>query len=157
MNPQVAGVPCQVAGDRQCASGCAVCRMRPFADAFTLVEVMVALFIFFMAVFTILGVVSNALRTARVLQRKSVDAGMVAAQISITNQLSEQLETGDFEDMYPDHDWTRDVYEVGTNGLFQVDIVVQRRSGSEPVESKMSILLFRPGSPPGSLSRGVPR
>lgn len=157
MNPQVAGVRSQVAGGKRCASSYAAGGRRRFAEAFTLVEVMVALFIFFMAVFTILGVVSNALRNARILQRKSVDAGMVAAQISITNQLSEQLETGDFEDMYPDHDWTRDIYEVGTNGLFQVDMVVQRRSGNEPVESKMSILLFRPGSPPGSLSRGVPR
>lgn len=113
------------------------------------------MFIFFMAVFTILGVISNSLRNARMLQRKSVDAGMVAAQVSLTNRLSEQFETGDFEEMYPDHEWTRDTYEVGTNRLFQVDILVQRRSGNRPVESRMSILLFRPESPPGSLSRGV--
>ena len=125
--------------------------------AFTLVEVMIAMFIFFMAVFTILGVLSNALRNARVLQRKSVDAGMVAAQITLTNALTEQLETGDFEDMYPDYEWTRDIYEVATNSLFQVDMIVQRRSGNAPVESKLSILLYRPGSPPGSMSRGVPR
>ena len=124
-------------------------------SAFTLVEVMIALFIFFMAVFTILGVISNSLRNARLLQRKSVDAGMVAAQVSLTNRLTEQFETGDFEEMYPDHEWTRDTYEVGTNRLFQVDILVQRRSGNQPVESRMSILLFRPESPAGSLSRGV--
>lgn len=115
------------------------------------------MFIFFMAVFTILGVISNALRNARMLQRKSVDAGMVAAQVTLTNQLTEQLETGDFEEMYPDYEWTRDIYEVGTNSLFQVDMIVQRRSGNAPVESKLSILLFRPGSPPGSISRGVLR
>ena len=127
--------------------------------AFTLIEVMIAMFIFFMVVFTILGVIANALRNARMLQRKSVDAGMVAAQVTLTNALTEQLETGDFEDLcpgvYPDYGWTRDVYEVGTNSLFQVDMIVQRRSG--PVESKLSILLFRPGSPPGSMSRGVLR
>ena len=126
-------------------------------SAFTLIEVMIAMFIFFMAVFTILGVISNALRNARMLQRKTVDAGMVAAQVTLTNSLTEQLETGDFEEMYPDYDWTRDIYEVGTNSLFQVDMIVQRRSGGGPVESKMSILLFRPGSPPGSMSRGVLR
>jgi type II secretory pathway pseudopilin PulG len=141
-------------GESPAAQATSFGRLR---SAFTLVEVMIALFIFFMAVFTILGVISNALRNARLLQRKSVDAGMVAAQISLTNRLVEKFETGDFEDMYPDHEWTRDTYEVGTNGLFQVDMVVQRRSGNEPVESKMSILLFRPESPPGSLSHGVLR
>ena len=122
-------------------------------SAFTLVEVMIAMFIFFMAVFTILGVISNALRNARTLQRKTVDAGMVAAQISLTNKLTEQLESGDFEDMYPDFDWTRDTYEVATNSLFQVDILVQRKSGNAAIESKMAILLYRPGSPPGSMTR----
>jgi type II secretion system protein I len=124
--------------------------------AFTLIEVMIALMIFFTAVFTILGVVSNALRNARALQRKTVDAGMVAAQISITNRLTEAMESGDFEDLYRDFEWTRDTYEVATNGLFQVDMVVQRKS-TGAVESKMAILLYRPESPPGSLSRGIPR
>lgn len=130
---------------------------RLAARAFTLIEVMVALLIFFMAVFTILGLISNTLRNARALQRKNVDSGMVAAQLSLTNRLSEQLEEGDFGDAYPDHKWTSDTYEVGTNGLFQVDILVQRQGGNNPIESKMSILLFRPESPQGGLSRGVPR
>ena len=126
-------------------------------SAFTIVEVMIAMFIFFMATFTILGLLANALRNARLLQRKTVDAGMVAAQISLTNKLTEQLETGDFEDMYPDFEWTRDVYEVATNSLFQVDILVQKRTANAPIESKMAILLYRPGSPPGGMSRGVMR
>jgi Tfp pilus assembly protein PilV len=126
-------------------------------SAFTIVEVMIAMFIFFMATFTILGLLANALRNARLLQRKTVDAGMVAAQISLTNKLTEQLETGDFEDMYPDFEWTRDVYEVATNSLFQVDILVQKRTANAPIESKMAILLYRPGSPPGGMSRGVLR
>ena len=126
-------------------------------SAFTLVEVMIAMFIFFMAVFTILGVISGALRNARALQRKTVDAGMVAAQISLTNKLTEQLETGDFEDMYPEYGWTRDIYEVATNSLFQVDILVQKRAGNSPIESKTAILLYRPGSPAGGMSRGMVR
>jgi general secretion pathway protein I len=120
------------------------------ADAFTLVEVMIALGIFFMAMFAILGLVSNSLRNARALQRKTVDCGMVAAELSLTNKLTEGLETGDFGDLYPDYEWTRDIYEAETNRLFQVDMIVQRRSGGA-VESKMSILLFRPESPPGSM------
>jgi hypothetical protein len=142
MNFNVASDRCQVTG-----SG------RHHKTAFTLVEVMVALGIFFMAMFTILGLISNSLRNARALQRRTVDAGMVAAELSLTNKLTEGLETGDFGDLYPEFEWTRDIYEAGTNGLFQVDMIVQRRAGGA-VESKMSILLFRPESPQGSLSRG---
>ena len=119
------------------------------SKAFTLVEVMIALGIFFMAMFAILGLVSNALRNARALQRKTVDCGMVAAELSLTNKLTEGLEARDFGDLYLDYEWTRDIYEAETNRLFQVDMIVQRRSGGA-VESKMSILLFRPESPPGS-------
>lgn len=116
--------------------------------AFTLVEVMVALGIFFMAVFAILGVMSTALRNARALQQKSVDAGMVAAEMSLTNAITEGLESGDFGDMYPGYTWTRDAYEVGTNGLFQVDIIVQKPEGT--LESQMSIFLYRPQSQAGA-------
>jgi type II secretion system protein I len=122
-------------------------------SAFTLIEVMIALGIFFMAMFAILGLVANALRNARALQRKTVDCGMVAAQLSLTNKLTEGMESDDFGDMYPDFEWTRDIYEVQSNHLYKVDMVVQRKSGG-PVESKMSILLFRPDSPPGSLDAG---
>lgn len=132
--------------------------VRHRSAAFSLIEVMVALAIFFMAVFAILGLMSTVLKNARGLQnKKSVDAGLVAAELSITNKLTEGLESGDFGDLYPDHHWTRDSYEVATNGLFQVDIIVQRGSGSGPVESKMSILLFRPESAGGSLSGGLMR
>jgi Tfp pilus assembly protein PilV len=131
--------------------------LRRACLAYTLVEVMIALLIFFVAVFAILGLVSNSLRNARALQRRQVDCGMVAAQISLTNRLAEEFVSGDFEDMYPDYEWSSDTYEVATNGLFQVDMIVQRRSGNQAVESKMSILLYRPESPAGSLSRGVPR
>lgn len=121
--------------------------------AFTLVEVMIALGIFFMAMFAILGLVATSLRSARALQRQPVDAGMVAAELSLTNKLTEGLETGDFGDLHPGYEWSRDIYEVGTNGLYQADMIVQRRSDGA-VESKLSILLFRPESPQGSLSRG---
>ena len=52
---------------------------------------------------------------------------------------------------YQDYTWTYDIEEVQTNKLFQVDFIVQRDSGGKPVVSKMSILLFRPASPAGSL------
>jgi len=48
-------------------------------SAFTLLEVMIACGIFFIAMFAILGLVSNCLRNARALRHIEVDAGMVAA------------------------------------------------------------------------------
>ena len=126
-------------------------RMR----AFSLLEVMIAVGIFFLALFSILGLVSQMLRNARAIQmKKGVDCGMVASQTSNTNKLTEELRSGDFEEIYQGYEWTTDTYEVNSNALFQVDMIVQRGSGSAPVESKMSILLYRPESPPGSISKG---
>ena len=116
--------------------------------AFTLVEVMIALGIFFIAVFAILGVMTTGLRNARALQQKTVDAGMVAAELSMTNAITEGLDSGDFGNMYPGYTWTRDAYEVGTNGLFQVDIIVQQPSGD--LDAQMSIFLYRPQSQAGA-------
>src|SRR5712691_7651775 len=75
--------------------------------AFTLLEVMIALGIFFMAMFTILALVSNTLRNARSLQETEVDPGMLAAQLSLTNRITEGSESGDFGDVYRDYTWDR--------------------------------------------------
>jgi hypothetical protein len=107
---------------------------------------MIACGIFFMAVFAILAMISGVLRNARSLRRVELDAGMVAAQVSNTNKLYEGSESGDFGNMYPDYSWDSDRYEVGTNGLWQVDIIVRRRGMQKPVDV-MSIWLFRPESP----------
>jgi len=85
--------------------------MLPRSRAFTLLEVMIACGIFFMATFAILGLVSNTLRNARRLQRIEVDAGMAAAQvyqIMRTNRQAEVSLSGDFGDSYPDYSWTAD-------------------------------------------------
>ncbi len=129
-------------------------RWRAGQKAFSLFEVMVAIGIFFMAVFAILGMISNTLRNARWIQQTTVDAAMIASQLSLTNRLYEEPDTGDFGDLYPNYEWTSDTTEVASNCLFQVDFLVQRRSGQRQVESTMSILFFRPDSPPGSLDKG---
>ena len=122
--------------------------LRSGRAAFSLLEVMIAGGIFFMAVFAILAMVSSLLSNARSLRRTELDAGMVAAQISITNKLSEGTESGDFGKMYPGYSWEADEYEVGTNGLWQVDIVVHRAGLQKPADV-MSIWLFRPESQSG--------
>ena len=82
---------------------------------------------------------------------------VLAATLSLTNQLIEGSESGDFKDLcgdlYRDYSWGRDVYEVGSNGLFRVDFYVinDKRAGAEP--AKMSVMLYRPQSPPGSATR----
>jgi Tfp pilus assembly protein PilV len=114
--------------------------------AFTLLEVMIACGIFFMATFAILGLVSNTLRNARSLQRIEVDSGMAAAQvyqIMKTNRQAEVSLSGDFGDSYPDYSWTADSQQFDTNGLLQVDIIVNRRGLNKPFDT-LSILVFSP-------------
>jgi type II secretion system protein I len=115
--------------------------------AFTLLEVMIALGIFFMCAFAILQLVSSTLRNARALQQNEPDAGMVAAQLSLTNSLPEGSESGDFGKLYPGYRWSWESYPSPSNGLFQVDIAVWHRTGRKNVETRMSVLFFRPNSP----------
>lgn len=118
--------------------------------AFTLLEVMIAMGIFFMATFAILALVSNTLRNARALHQDSVDPAMLAAQLSITNRLGEGSDSGDFGELYPDYTWTREIFEVGSNGLFEVDFTVRHRYGREKSETHLGVLFFRPESQPGA-------
>ncbi len=122
--------------------------------AFSLLEVMIACGIFFMAIFTILSLVSSVLRNARGLQRIEVDAGMVATQIYKTNKLYEGIESDNFGKYYRDYTWQTETKSVGTNGLFQVDIVVRRRGLQNPVDT-MSIFVFAPDSPQASSFGGL--
>lgn len=126
----------------------AVGNVRRTSAAFTLIEVMIASGILFICLFAMLGVLANALRNARALQRHNVDAGMLAAELSLTNKLEEGSDSGDFGDTYPDYRWTRQIYEVASNGLFEVDYsVFDNHSTSDKPESQTSVLFFRPDSP----------
>jgi hypothetical protein len=73
---------------------------------------------------------------------------MLAAELSLTNSLAEGADSGDFGDIYPNYHWERNISEVGSNGLFQVDFIVLQsigRKGKE-VPTTMSILMYRPNS-----------
>src|ERR1051325_1119301 len=54
---------------------------------FSLLEVMFALTIFFLAIFTILGSVSRSLGAARSLQQKFPDISSLVADLVLTNRL----------------------------------------------------------------------
>ncbi|MBI3414951.1 MAG: hypothetical protein HY043_06450 [Verrucomicrobia bacterium] len=118
--------------------------------AFTLLEVVIALGIFSIAMFAILDLTGQSLRAARALRQTTVTASTLAAELCLTNRLEEGVESGDFGDIYPGYTWTREIYlwpTAPTNGMFQVDFTVYANSHRKSrVESKMSILLFRPES-----------
>jgi Tfp pilus assembly protein PilE len=122
---------------------------------FSLLEVMIAIGIFFMCVFTILSLVSSSLQNARRLQRPMVDAGAVASWLAVSNNFVERTYTVNLGDLlgsaYNGYDCTYDVQEVETNKLFQVGYTVRSMTGGHEVISSMTNLFFSPQSPAGSL------
>ena len=125
------------------------------ANAFTLLEVIVACAIFFMAGFAILNLVTTSLVSARALQQHDPDPGIVAAAFWLTNKIEEGSFSGTFEDiapgMYPGFRWELFTEEVHSNGMFLVSIIVHNE-GSKKVKmpQTMHILKYAPGSPPGA-------
>jgi Tfp pilus assembly protein PilV len=118
---------------------------RRSSRAFTLIEVMIASGILFICLFAILGLLANTLKNARALQRKPVDAGMLAAQLCLTNKLRESSDSGNFGDDFPGYHWRSEIFSAQTNGLFAADFTVFHAANNVP-ESHMTILLFRPES-----------
>jgi len=129
--------------------------------AFSLLEVMIALGIFFACVFSILALVSQGLRQARNLQPLQMDARAAIALLSLTNRLEEGPLPMEivmaFENENPGYTVAGDIYEVATNGLFRVDFTVGGASSAytkQAVTTDSSILLFRPLSASKRLGGG---
>jgi prepilin-type N-terminal cleavage/methylation domain-containing protein len=116
---------------------------------FTLIEVAVASAVLAISLMGILMICSTGIRTAKILDRVHVDAATLAAELSLTNRLEDgSSEDGDFGDFHPGYRWHREINQVQTNGLFQVDFTVWSGAGPGHDESHLSILLFRPESIP---------
>jgi prepilin-type N-terminal cleavage/methylation domain-containing protein len=122
---------------------------------FSLLEVMIALAIFFMAAFAILQSTSQSLGAARMLKQSTPDALSLIAELSLTNRLEEGVVEGDFGDLYPDFKWRRETVLVATNGLFQIDFKITGFLGKRAVESSSSLLLWRPDSRTSSYGRSL--
>jgi hypothetical protein len=126
---------------------------------FTLLEVMIAMFVFFIVVFAVLGMVVQSLGAARALQRPQPDFSILASALTLSNVLEEGCESGDFGELgdeYRDYDWERCIEEYATNGLYRVRFVITRRDTKSQVAGEdMEILMYRPGKPnvPGSVRR----
>jgi hypothetical protein len=127
-----------------------------FKEAFSLLEVMIAIAIFFTSVFAILELTSQHLRTARILQTLDVDRTSLPSLLSMTNF----LEIGPlpidvkiaYEDAHPGVTVDGFIDEVATNGLFRVDYNIHWMSENSMRQSRNSILLWRPNM---GVRRGV--
>jgi len=129
--------------------------------AFTLLEVMIAIAIFFVSAFAILSLISTSLNNVRRLQRPSVDASPVLARYAATNSLVEGTYQGSLGDPemlgkdYRDYNWIADIVEIGSNHLYSVECVIRPANGGREIVSHMSTVLYKPQSPPGSLDGGI--
>jgi general secretion pathway protein I len=113
-------------------------------EGFTLLEVTVAVAILAMSLFAILRLSAVSMRMARSLDRVHVDASSLAAELAMTNRLEIGFDSGTFGMDAPGYSWAREIVEVNTNGLFQVNFMVQGPGGSAQDTSTMSIFLYRP-------------
>ncbi|HEY4416643.1 MAG TPA: prepilin-type N-terminal cleavage/methylation domain-containing protein [Verrucomicrobiae bacterium] len=131
-------------------------RMR---GGFSLLEVMIAIGIFFIGSFGILQVVSQSLSNARRLQHPLVDASAVLSQWSLTNALVEGEYSGDLEDLlgknYAGYTWKGDITEVRSNKLFSADFYIFDNKNNQVPIARTSTFFFRPQSKPGSLDGGT--
>ncbi len=124
--------------------------------AFTLIEVMVAIALFFMCTFAILGLTSQLLKNARIFQsKKSPGVAMVHGwYTSKTNRVSEGEVTVEFSEISPDiGELYRDYYaivsatpnEEMTNGLWNVSYTVFNRK-TRQVDSAVNTFYWDPAS-----------
>lgn len=128
-------------------------------EAFSLLEVIIACAIFFMVAFALLELVTRSLVAVKSLQTREPDPGIVLAALSLTNKFEEGSMSGDYDgiapDMYPSYRWEALITEVGSNGLFQVEVFTysdkQKRGPAQ-----ISGVFWRPNSPPGTMTKGRP-
>ncbi|MEK7781818.1 MAG: prepilin-type N-terminal cleavage/methylation domain-containing protein [Verrucomicrobiota bacterium] len=131
-------------------------RARRRQLAFSMIEVMIALAIFFMCTFAILGLTSQLLQNARAFQsKKAPHVSLVHAwYTSKTNRVTEGSITVEFSDistdlgeMYRDHyaEIDAQLSQVMTNGLWDVNYRVFNRKNRQ-VESEVLTFYFDPNS-----------
>jgi len=123
-------------------------RQKGSQRAFSMLEVMIAIGIFFTCVVAILQLTAQQLRTARTLQTLDVDTGTLPSLIAMTNLLEEgplpiEIKTV-FEESNPGFTCDGMITEYATNGLFKVDYVIYWRHEGGLKEARNSMLMWRP-------------
>jgi type II secretory pathway component PulJ len=132
---------------------------RRARDSFTLLEVVIAMGIFFAGIFAILNLVSENLQFARQLNQGEPDLGTVAAELFMEAATNQDLRAGggaagDFGELYPGASWSAELHVVLTNstsrgrngdpGLYQADITISWPRNNLIKERKTSLLLYLP-------------
>ena len=136
-------------------------RPRLSRRAFTLLEVMIAIAIFFIGSFAILDLISTSLTNLRRLEKPSVDASPVLATWMATNSWIEGHYHGKLDDPnmlgkdYRDYNWDLDIVEISSNHLYGAVCTITAASGRHDPVSRMTTVAFKPFSPPGSLDGGI--
>jgi Tfp pilus assembly protein PilV len=128
-------------------------------EAFSMLEVIVACAIFFMVAFALLELVTRSLVAAKSLQVREPDPGVILAAFSLSNAFEEVEMSGDYEaiapGLYPGYQWVANISEVGSNGLFRVDVYTHNPRKNKGA-TQISTLFWRPNSKPGSVTKGRP-
>ena len=155
MDPDPGGTPVGSVGRRPSAN-----RNSRRNAAFTLLEVTIACAIFFMVAFAILELVTKSLWAAKSLQKRDPDPGIILHALSLTNTFEEGTMSGDYEDiapgMYKDYRWEAFITEIGSNGLFQVDVLTYNNARHRQNPATVTGQFWRPNSKPGSATKGRP-
>jgi prepilin-type N-terminal cleavage/methylation domain-containing protein len=136
---------------------------RQFIAGLTLIEVLIAVMIFAIAVFAILKLVNQNLQLVRMMQQQRPDLGALAdrtltepaeaANGTLRVQLGDSPMDIDFGGndgggagaLYPNASWWRDIEALDeTNGLYRVTIHVEETIAGENREIILRYLMFRP-------------
>jgi hypothetical protein len=128
--------------------------------SFSLLEVIIAVAIFFTAIFAIMQLVSSNLSLVRSLQAKRPDLGTLAGKCLMDTNWTGGVESpydqdfgfndgGGIGSLYPEAGWERDLMLVATNvsltnGLYRVDINLAETLAQQESITRMSILMYRP-------------
>ena len=129
--------------------------------AFTLVEVLIAVAIFVIAISATMQVVAQGLELVHVMQQQRPDMGALAAKTlvelpepdgTLATGLTEPMDEdfggngGNKHSLYPDASWQRDIMSLdATNGLYQATITIEEQvEDSETIEYQLRFLMFRP-------------
>ena len=133
---------------------------RSHRCSFSLLEVIIAVAIFFTAIFAIMQLVSSNLSLVRSLQAKRPDLGTLAGKCLMDTNWPGGVESpydqdfgfndgGGIGSLYPEAGWERDLMLVATNvsltnGLYRVDINLAETLAQQESITRMSILMYRP-------------
>ncbi len=133
---------------------------RSHRCSFSLLEVIIAVAIFFTAIFAIMQLVSSNLSLVRSLQAKRPDLGTLAGKCLMDTNWVGGVESpydpdfgfndgGGPGSLYPEAGWERDLMLVATNvsltnGLYRVDIKLAETLAQQEAITRMSLLMYRP-------------